>query len=367
MLKEETSLLLYLFVFIFSAYMMYCAYLKYNTLAIRRCCLIIAFVMPVLLAAFRACGTDIYTYAAQYNRALKEPILWFWQEGGSFEVAFDLIKKAARHVGSIRIMLAICAVITVLPVYASVWERRDSVNIGYVILAFLMNFYPTSFNIIRQYMAIGIVCLSYKYIFNRNFIKFIICILLAAMCHSSAIAFIPAYFLWTKDNDLAKDWRLWAILLVVLVVSLRLESFLGSGIFSGDLERFEGYLDGHGSGQNRDFLLNVVIAVMIIPLLKQLSRQNNKNKFYFVMLLMQCLIGLTGFNSPYIKRVGLYYGIAEIFILGAIPKLQFERKTKVFIKVAVLIYIVGKFLLVDYFLNQPKIIPYKWEFPAGLI
>ena len=366
MLSNEMSLALYLSVFIMSAFLMYCAERKRDSVAVRRICITLSVTLPVMIAAFRACGTDIYTYASSYNRILNEPLKWFWQQDGSFEVTFTIINKIARRLDSIRLMLGTCALITLLPVYKSIWDKKDTIHVGYAALVFILLFYPTSFNIIRQYMAIGIVCISYKYIFDRKPVKFGLCILIAFSCHSSAIAFVPAYFLWTKDGDIVNDWRLWSVLAITLLLSLSLDRLMGSGLFAGDLERFEGYLDSDSGGRNRDFILNALVMVLLLPLMKQLNMIDKKNKFYYVMLIMQCIIGITGFNSPFIKRVGLYYGISEVFILGAIPCLKMENKTKKMIKTILIIYIIGRFVLVDYILNQPKIIPYKWVFPSWL-
>lgn len=365
MLSKISTLCLYIAVFSLSAILMHQSDKKYANINVKRMYIVISFLMPVLLSGFRACGTDIYTYASQYGRALKEPIKWFWQENGSFEIAYALIAKTARRLNNIRILFTTCAVITVLPVYKSIWEHKKVQIIGIALLAYLMNFFPTSWNIIRQYMAVGIVCYSYRYIFERDLKKYLVCIFLAFSCHTSSIIMLPIYFLWTKENKLVNNWKIWGLIVILIIVSTQLESILG-GNLSGDLERFEGYLDGHGSGKNRDFFINVIVMIIMLCFYKPLKKLDERNTLYIVMLVFQTIIGLTGFNSPYIKRVGIYFGITQIFLFGSLPLITNDKRWRMVIIMTEILYIIGLFWLVDYFLNQPMIVPYKWIFPKGL-
>lgn len=50
---------------------------------------------------------------------------------------------------------------------------------------------------IRQFLAISIIVLSYKYIEEKKMIKYLLCILIAMQFHSSAIIGVIIYF-WIK-------------------------------------------------------------------------------------------------------------------------------------------------------------------------
>jgi hypothetical protein len=218
-------------------------------------------------------------------------------------------------------------------------------------------------------MAVGIVCYAYKFIFTKEFKKYILCIIAAGMCHETALIMIPVYFLWSKDGDLVSRGKIWAACIILIIVSINL-SFVLSGHLGGSLERYENYLNGHGSGKNRDLFLNIFETLIILYFMKALSGIDKRNKLYFLMLIFQCIIGITGFKSPYIKRIGFYFGITEIFLVGALPRavkrtVKNKRLSRT-LRVMIVVYILAKFWFVDYYLNQPKIMPYKWKFPEGL-
>lgn len=53
----------------------------------------------------------------------------------------------------------------------------------------------TSNNITRQYLALAVIYLCWKHMLNKNFVKYLLLVLLAAFIHQSAIIYLPFYFL----------------------------------------------------------------------------------------------------------------------------------------------------------------------------
>ena len=369
MLTKEGSFILYLLIFGLPPLMMLKA--QKNDLAGRytrygnKMILLIALAIPVFFTGFRACGTDIYTYAAQYMRALQTPVKWFWQEGGEFEVVFILVSKLARQLGSIRILFTICAIITAAPVYKAIWDQRSTMVVSYALMCFLFLFFPTSWNIVRQYMAVGVAAFSYKYVFERKPVRFFICVFLAMLCHTTAIAMAPIYFLWSNKDDLITDIRMWIAIISLLVFVVGMQQIFG-GKMGGVFESYSSYLSTDKESGNRDFYLNIAVLAVMFLCRKRLFALDKRNKFFILMLLFQCIIGITGFRTPYIKRIGLYFGITQMFLFGALPLAFKDSRNGIFIKLGLIFFAVGQFWFVDYYLNQPKIVPYSWEFPRWL-
>jgi len=73
---------------------------------------------------------------------------------------------------------------------------RESVNLWFTILMFVtMGSYYTSFNITRQIIAAAIVFASSRYLYQRNFVKYFFCILIAALFHKTALVMLIFYFI----------------------------------------------------------------------------------------------------------------------------------------------------------------------------
>ena len=92
-------------------------------------------------------------------------------------------------------------------------------------------------NISRAYLAISFLLLSIKYIIDRNFIKFLIFVLIATLFHTSAIVFLIiypfTYLKWTYKK-----------FLIFIFMSISVSLFFNQIIelFIQITGRYEGYL-----------------------------------------------------------------------------------------------------------------------------
>lgn len=166
-------------------------------------------------------------------------------------------------------------------------------------------FYLFIDNPMRNLIAISIVLLGLRYLIDRSFIKYLGCILFAAMFHFSAFIFVPMYFILNRQ---IKNW-------VYIVAFIAFNLFFSSrellvsliGHFS-DIpyvnQKIEGYLLGDSEyGQGRVLSLGMIFHFLFFVLLlyKRNFIVNRKN-------------GLIIFNSAVIYL--LFYRLAitiEIF------------------------------------------------------
>lgn len=76
--------------------------------------------------------------------------------------------------------------------------KRYCNNYTFALLVFMGFFFFFTFTYLRQMIGVGIAWIGIKYVYKRNFFKFIFCILLAASFHNSAIILLPLYFIPIK-------------------------------------------------------------------------------------------------------------------------------------------------------------------------
>lgn len=76
----------------------------------------------------------------------------------------------------------------------SIKEHEDYDMI--IFLFIVLGFYFSTFNGIRQWIAIAIFMYSFKYIKRKDFDKYLICIIVASLFHITAILLLPAYFMF---------------------------------------------------------------------------------------------------------------------------------------------------------------------------
>lgn len=68
-----------------------------------------------------------------------------------------------------------------------------------------MMVYFSAFNGMRQWIASIILFWAIKYIWNDNFIKYFICVILASTIHISALIMIPVYFI-VKERPFGRKY-----------------------------------------------------------------------------------------------------------------------------------------------------------------
>jgi len=76
----------------------------------------------------------------------------------------------------------------------SIKEHEDYDMILFLFI--VLGFYFSTFNGIRQWIAIAVFIYSFKYIKEKQFFKYLICIIISSLFHITAILLIPVYFLF---------------------------------------------------------------------------------------------------------------------------------------------------------------------------
>jgi hypothetical protein len=209
----------------------------------------------------------------------------------------------------------------------------------------------------RQYIAFAICIYSYKFIFEKKIIYFLVCIAVAFLFHRSAIMFAFAYYL---NKEFSIKYLIF-IFSTVLLISL-------SGIINRlPLNLF--FLLDNSIGEKMDFYsqsyeLNTNILFTILALLKRCIwiilaiayKKGIKNKdqyfdFFFNLYFVGAVVYIL-FNNTILQvivaRGLLYFNIAEIFLIPYVLTIFKEGITKRLVFVLVAIY---AFLLIEKGIN----------------
>ncbi len=186
-----------------------------NKFKITNVVLILIIVMMILIFACRAIsvGADTATYQLHYKTRQRGK---FEINKYSFEIGFEILLYICKLIGlNFNGFLFIASLIMFVPLYF--FYRKYSINpVLSLFLYITMGIFSMSFNGTRQFIAFTIFLISIKFILNKNFIGYILCIALAYLFHSSALVLLPIYVLrYIKIN----------IVTALILVSLSLFCF----------------------------------------------------------------------------------------------------------------------------------------------
>lgn len=164
------------------------------------------FVFFAFISLFLVCGlrwnvgTDYGSYTVIYSANMTKSFL---QVISAEEPLFILITWICSRNGyHPEVMFLVCTAITTGLMVVSIREYSSIFELGMFLYITDMTYY-SQFNGMRQSMAGAIMFLAFRNLVQGNFKKYLIAIIIASNIHTSAMFFIPVYFLvrlkpWSK-------------------------------------------------------------------------------------------------------------------------------------------------------------------------
>ena len=242
-------------------------------------------------------------------------------DNSGMEVGYVLLNKCIR---SITANYSVFLIFHAIVVYSLISKSVIKYSVGPLFSFFLFYCLMLSYlGMNRQYIAFAICIYSYRFIFERKFIAFLLCILFAFLFHKSSIMFFLAYFL----NRQFSTKVILSILFFVILISLL-------GIMNKIPISFL-YLFDESAGDKMAFYLqsdnftNIYFSILslikrsfwvIIAIAYKKGIKNKDEYFdfffnsYFLGVIIYILLNNTVFQVI-ISRGLLYYNIAEIFLI----------------------------------------------------
>ena len=252
-------------------------------------------------------------------------------------------------------ILALFAFATILFMVKALYDQSDDFFFSFT-LFMLLTYYFQTLNTVRYYLALAAAFYAAKYAMKKQYVKFILIILVVATIHKSALIVIPLYIL---ANRVWKRWQIIAMCVLAVSVLLFGEYYLKLILLVYPSYQETMFLEGGTS------IINIMrcIAVLVLALLcyKQAIRGNAQNTFYFNLNILALLLYTCGSFLPEISRIGYYMTIGHVFLIPSLVNSISKRKVRGFFKVAV---IAAGVLYLAIFLRKAsahelRIVPYQ--------
>lgn len=189
----------------------------------------------------------------------------------------------------------------------------------YIAFPFL---FMNQLGVIRQGMATAVVfCVIAMH--NEKLYKRIILLVIACLCHQSALIGFVVLFPWHKI-PLGVLWGmvLAGSLLGTLLLPL-LNNFINLGFLSEiGTEKAINYLGNESSGEGRFIqLLIYVIGFFVLVKYKKIIHYNSNNKYYIGLLIFGVILfAMFSFNISLAKRLSMFFFSSAIIIMPYLVK-----------------------------------------------
>lgn len=153
----------------------------------------LTYLVLFILAALRyQIGTDYKNYETAFEMYYCQSMDPYWM---NFEPGFIALNKVLAMVtDDVQLLIAIASLITIF-FFAKTYKDNSNDVLFSIFLFITLYFYFSSFNIVRQGMAMAIVFWGTRDILERKPVRYAIKIALASMFHTSSLIMLPFYLL----------------------------------------------------------------------------------------------------------------------------------------------------------------------------
>lgn len=281
-------------------------------------------------------GTDYYGYEKIYNvlhnANFKTYFRFHLSNSGSYyvEMGYYFLNRLANNY---HVLLTIEIILIFICLFDTLKDYRGNLNMGLAVFIFLSTQFIYSTNAARFSIALSFVLLSYKYIIKEDFIRFIICIILAGCFHKTALFCIALFFLQEFTQSYINKIRNALMMAVILLFPL-ISQYLFNTF--GNLSIFARYFstERYASNQIMDIGFSWLLHIIpvIIPLLifgRYYIADTEENRTLFRIYLMNIPFRMLGLYNTWYTRFARYSQVVEVLfvplVLYRIPNKKIKR------------------------------------------
>lgn len=267
-------------------------------------------------------GYDRYIYGGMFDG-----IADITKEGGDYKdsAIFALYSSEIGYIGSNilisfvtsnrYVFILLYTLIIYFLYYLSL--KKYCINYSFAVILFMGLMFFFTFTYLRQMVGVGFAWFAIRYVYKKELFKFIICVLVAASFHNSAIILFPLYFLPIKRFSQRSIIIFMSICLVLGV------SGGPSAIFRlyGDVTDMQYRTDSYAEqeiGFRYEYIIEALVFLYLILKNYSLIPTTKKNIVLLNASLGFCAILLLFVLSLNGGRLGWYYLIGVISTLSLI-------------------------------------------------
>ncbi len=312
--------------------------------------LIVALILICVAGLRYYVGTDYGAYYKAltiYPKELWTSIKEFNEPG--FPILTSILKFFTND-GAVFIFVA--SAFTIGTILFITYKHTDTYLFTTLLFIFV-GVWQGTFNGVRQYFAAAIICLGHRYIFDKKFWKYLLCVFIAYLFHSSAIIMIIPYFILRNKISLKNM----AILIIGVIILITNYEFIFSFVGNLKNETIDTTQDYMNSQVNPIRVVVCVVSAVFCLLIYSGFSKDEEQVFYLNILILYALLSVIGMNSPYLSRVNIYLQVLLPLAMGKL--ISFKGKTDESIIKMVIVVLFFLFWLYET-TNSTSLYNFRW-------
>ncbi len=299
----------------------------------------LAVIIPSVIAGLRATniGTDVKVYLIPlYKAALScETFSAFHKmiSAHDIELLFEiLVYIPTRIFSNINVTMFFVHLPICLFLYMGANCFKDKGHPSIIYLFVLLAFYNMSLNIMRQFIAIAIVFYGYKFLLKKEFLKYIITVIIASFFHSSAIialSFVLIVLICNSKNKILYSFFLIIFLCVGLVLYNKLLTLLsGIGIIPYKYVLRYSIINSQLHINLADNIIRLYPLLLMFFQSRTLKNTEN-NTFFAIISIYDLILFQMSLFVVGIQRICIYFTMFSFINIGRIIRQSKYNKTPI--------------------------------------
>lgn len=280
----------------------------------------------------------------------------------SKDPGFILIEKILYAINpNPQFLFLVTSIFINISIVLFLYKNSNLFGLGLYFYITTFSYYSTM-NGMRQYIAISILLLGYSYLRNREFIKYLLFVVIASAVHRSALIMIPIYFLVNQNIFSFKNFHL---IILAGLTYLFYDSVFNTlfKIFSNSqYSEYEDslFIEGYGVNSLRVLVWLLPIIVVAYLVKKNLLKETSNIKLLFNLCFIGSLFMIIAYKHMFIARFCMYFEPFYWLLLPYICRI-FDKKTNNIITfIIVICYLCYSTLLL--LSGDSRILPFEFNF-----
>lgn len=343
----------------------------------------LALLIPCLIAGFRAdiIGTDVRVYVEPMYLAAKNSVnffsylssrwdnIWTYNYIYDYEIGFSLLVFIITKLfKSLTAVLFIIQVFIIVPIYFGLKNLPKKQSVSFGMLVFYLMDYNPSLNLMRQWIAIAFLVFGFKYLVNKQTLKYFAVVLISMLFHTSAILGFIIYFIYKYiNNDKKIRLKKYIInpktikILVIISIGLILLISINEVMIILNvlgLSKYSGYINGDLFGLPNQLILRLPVFLLFAINWKNFVKHDQTSYFYLSMMILDLFASQLASINGFSVRISFYFSEYMIFAFPSLC-LSNEKKSKnLIITIMLVIYMVMYWFLYFIYLGANETYPY---------
>ena len=273
---------------------------------------------------------------------------------------FQLIERGLLALNAdVQWLYVVTSLLILAFVFASIYRQSEDMALACLFFVITSNYFLT-LNIVSQYMAIAICLFACIFAERQKPLPFFLLVLLAASFHTSALVFLPVYFLpklrvkplWCAVS-LAAVFLLVPLLFPLLEKLVRLVTPKYARYFANGADyEFEWIF----------FAIGAAVFVVGAYYWKQGENKPCYRLWYYANVLGMMALCFSA-HMPNMKRINYYYAAPHFLLLPLIMRCEEDRRRRIVLKIAMVALFAAETAVAVWMLNKNQPLPYQtfWQ------